>query len=136
MPFVRIPDARNPRSPALSNSVILPPPPQAHDYELSSSPSAAPPPLALAATARAGASLPSAAPPPAAPILPTTRPAARPRASLLDLPSAGGNPLAGYEAPRETLWQRSLIVFVVALAVVGLFALGAIAFGFLGKTGW
>ena len=55
---------------------------------------------------------------------------------MLDLPSVGGNPLAGYEAPRETFWQRSLIVFVVALAVVGLFALGAIAFGFLGKTGW
>lgn len=147
-------DVRNPHSNVLSNSVILPPPPQASDFELSSSPSTAPPPLALAATARAGSSpgVPAVLPPgraatsggaaAAGPVaIPagaaralTTKPAARSTASLLDLPSA--DPLAGYEAPREGYLQRFLIVFVVALAVVGLFALGAIALGFLGKTGW
>ncbi len=166
LPFVRIPDARNPRSSTLSNSVILPPPPQPHDYELTSSPAGAPAPLPLADTARATAAHAAAsraaasqlAASPAAvraashpgaqrtaphavaagslaPALPTTRPPAQPRPSLLDLPSTGGNPLAGYEAPRETFWQRSLIVFVVALAVVGLFALGAIASGFLRMPG-
>jgi hypothetical protein len=53
---------------------------------------------------------------------------------LTDLPSA--NPFEGFEAPRETFVQRFLIVFVVALAVVGLFALAAMAFGILGKIGW
>jgi hypothetical protein len=148
-------DVRNPHSNVLSNSVILPPPPQASDFELSSSPSTAPPPLELAATARAGSVPGGAIPLPggaataggataaggAAGAIPggaarslTTKPAARAAASLLDLPSA--DPLAGYEAPREGYLQRFLIVFVVALAVVGLFALCAIAFGFLGKTGW
>ena len=57
-----------------------------------------------------------------------------PQPLLTDLPSV--NPFAGFEAPSESLAQRSLIVFIVALAVVGLFALAAVAFGFLGKTGW
>jgi hypothetical protein len=152
--FAGMGDVRNPHSSVLSNSVILPPPPQASDFELSSSPSTAPPPLALAATARAG-SVPGglAVPVPGGPAtsggaatpgpvaIPvvvarslTTKPAPRAAASLLDLPSA--DPLAGYEAPREGYLQRFLIVFVVALAVVGMFALCAIAFGFLGKTGW
>lgn len=57
-----------------------------------------------------------------------------PQPLLTDLPSV--NPFAGFEAPSESFAQRSLIVFIVALAVVGLFALAAVAFGFLGKTGW
>ena len=60
------------------------------------------------------------------------RPAA-PQPLFGSLPSA--NPFAGFEAPSESFAQRFLIVFIVALAVVGLFALAAIAFGFLGKTG-
>jgi hypothetical protein len=39
-------------------------------------------------------------------------------------------------APPPSLFQRWLVVIVVALAVVGLCSLAAIAFGFLGKTGW
>jgi len=57
-------------------------------------------------------------------------PRAPARPLLSDLPSA--NPFEGFEAPRESFAQRSLIVFVVALAVVGLFALAAMAFGLLG----
>lgn len=96
---------------------MLPPPPQPADYEPPSSRSS-PPPLPPAFAAVTAASVPRA-----------------PAATLLtDLPSA--NPFEGFEAPRETFLQRFLIVFVVALAVVGLLALGALAFGFLGKTGW
>jgi hypothetical protein len=102
-------------------SVMLPPPPQAADYEPASSPSSLPP--------APGVDLP----PGAAATAPAAVRAAAP-ALLTDLPSA--NPFEGFEAPRETFVQRFLIVFVVALAVVGLFALAAMAFGLLGKTGW
>jgi hypothetical protein len=102
-------------TPVPSSGVMLPPPPQPGDYEPASSPSLLPP----------GPRFPSPAVV-AGPVVP--RAPARPL--LSDLPSA--NPFEGFEAPRESFAQRSLIVFVVALAVVGLFALAAMAFGFLG----
>ena len=46
------------------------------------------------------------------------------------------DPFAGFVAPPPSLFQRWLVVVVVALAVVGLCSLAAIALGFLGKTGW
>jgi hypothetical protein len=99
---------------------MLPPPPQAADFEPASSPSSLPPaPLRSVRPGPAGA---------------TSAAARAPAQVLLNLPSA--NPFEGFEAPKETFVQRFLIVFVVALAVVGLFALAALAFGFLGKTGW
>jgi hypothetical protein len=103
-------------TPAPSSGVMLPPPPQPGDYELASSPSSLPPsPRSRAQSSMVG--------PPLAPRAPA-------RPLLSDLPSA--NPFEGFEAPRESFAQRSLIVFVVALAVVGLFALAALAFGLLG----
>lgn len=102
-------------TPVPSSGVMLPPPPQPGDYELTSSPSSLPPTPAYQRPAvAAGAHVV-----PRAPVRPL----------LSDLPSA--NPFEGFEAPRESFAQRSLIVFVVALAVVGLFALAALAFGFL-----
>jgi hypothetical protein len=100
---------------------MLPPPPQAGDYEPASSPSSVPPAPRppSAPSAAAGRERRVVARAPAPPL-------------LTELPSA--NPFEGFEAPRETFAQRFLIVFVVALAVVGMFALAAIAFGFLGKT--
>jgi hypothetical protein len=57
------------------------------------------------------------------------------RPSVLDeLPTS--DPFAGFVAPPPSVAQRWLVVVVVALAVVGLCSLTAIAFGFLGKTGW
>ncbi len=102
-------------TPVPTSGVMLPPPPQPGDYELSSaSPSSLPPAPRFQSTASGPPLVPRA---PARPL-------------LSDLPSA--NPFEGYEAPRETFAQRSLIVFVVALAVVGMFALAAMAFGLLG----
>lgn len=101
-------------TPVPKSGVMLPPPPQPGDYELSSSPSSLPPAPRFQSVA---------AGPPVVPRAPA-------RPLLSDLPSA--NPFEGYEAPRETFAQRSLIVFVVALAVVGIFALAAMAFGLLG----
>jgi hypothetical protein len=103
-------------TPVPSSGVRLPPPPQPGDYELASSPSSLPPSPRFQ--------------PPAAVAAPPVVPRAPARPLLSDLPSA--NPFEGFEAPRESFAQRSLIVFVVALAVVGLFALAALAFGFLG----
>jgi len=101
---------------------MLPPPPQPADYEPPSTPSSLPPaPRVASAPAAAAVAATRAPPAPARPL-------------LTDLPSA--NPFEGFEAPRETFVQRFLIVFVVALAVVGLFALAAMAFGLLGKIGW
>jgi hypothetical protein len=57
-----------------------------------------------------------------------------PEPALDELPAP--NPFAGFVAPPPSLAQRWLVVVVVALAVVGLCSLAAIAFGFLGKTGW
>jgi hypothetical protein len=109
----------------LSIGLMLPPPPQPGDYDPPSSPTAeAPLPQ--------GSPEAAPAPPRLAPRMSVPRISAPPL--LIDLPSA--NPFEGFEAPRETFAQRSLIVFVVALAAVGLFALAAIALGFLGKTGW
>jgi hypothetical protein len=51
-----------------------------------------------------------------------------------DLPTI--NPFAGFEAPRDSWLRRAAIIFVVALALVGVCALAAIAFGLLGKRGW
>ena len=116
--------------------VMLPPPPQPGDYEPASAPSSIPPaprpqpsPAVSSGAASGRASAVASA---------RNRPTV-PRAPapplLSELPSA--NPFEGFEAPRESFAQRFLIVFVVALAVVGMFALAAIAFGFLGKTtGW
>jgi len=113
--------------------LMLPPPPRPQDYEPASSPvasrfgagSVAPPPLrasievpATMRRTRPPASRPSAAPPP----------------PLHDLPTA--DPFAGFVAPPPSFAQRGLVVVVVALAVVGVCALVAIAFGLLGKTGW
>jgi hypothetical protein len=53
---------------------------------------------------------------------------------LDELPTS--DPFAGFVAPPPSVAQRWLVVIVVALAVVGLCSLAAIAFGFLGKTGW
>jgi hypothetical protein len=103
-------------TPVPSSGVMLPPPPQPGDYEPASSPSSLPPSPRLQAPA-------AVAGPPIVPRAPA-------RPLLSDLPSA--NPFEGFEAPRESFAQRSLIVFVVALAVVGLFARAALAFGFLG----
>jgi len=101
-------------TPVPSSGVMLPPPPQPGDYEPASSPSSLPPGPRFQSIA---------AGPPVVPRAPA-------RPLLSDLPSA--NPFEGFEAPRESFAQRSLIVFVVALAVVGLFALAAMAFGLLG----
>jgi hypothetical protein len=107
-----LPDLRN---------VMLPPRPGPGDFDPPSSPS-----TASGAAAGLGRS--------AAPLgHPAVRPPA-PQPLFGSLPSA--NPFAGFEAPSESFAQRFLIVFIVALAVVGVFALAAIAFGFLGKTGW
>jgi hypothetical protein len=106
---------------AVRSSVMLPPPPQAGDYEPASSPSPVPPAPRPPSSPSAAAGVERRA---------VARVPARPL--LTELPSA--NPFEGFEAPRETFAQRFLIVFVVALAVVGMFALAAIAFGFLGKT--
>jgi hypothetical protein len=102
-------------------SVMLPPRPGPGDFDPPSSPVTA---QGAAADIRSSAEpwRPSLARPPA------------PQPLLTDLPSV--NPFAGFEAPSDSFAQRSLIVFIVALAVVGLFALAAIAFGFIGKTGW
>ena len=102
-------------------SLMLPPRPGPGDFDPPSSPA-----TAQGALPDLRTSSPSWVPS-------RTRPPA-PQPLLTELPSA--NPFAGFEAPSESFAQRSLIVFIVALAVVGLFALAAIAFGFLGKTGW
>jgi hypothetical protein len=119
--------------PPLSTGVMLPPPPQPGDYEPASAPSSVPPAPQLQSSPAVtpGATTLGVAARPGKPIAP--RAPAPPL--LTELPSA--NPFEGFEAPRETFAQRFLIVFIVALAVFGMFALAAIAFGFLGKTtGW
>jgi hypothetical protein len=65
---------------------------------------------------------------------PLSRHAAERPHTLAELPTA--DPFAGFVAPAPSVAQRWLVVVVVALAVVGLCSLAAIAFGFLGKTGW
>jgi hypothetical protein len=115
------------------SALILPPPPGAGDFEPASSPSAAaPPPLPGGLAASHAPPLPGQPPalsPPwtratVAPLLPASP----------ELPTI--NPFAGFEAPRDSWLRRLAIIFVVALALVGVCALAAIAFGLLGKRGW
>ncbi|HWO09907.1 MAG TPA: hypothetical protein VNN80_10525, partial [Polyangiaceae bacterium] len=65
---------------------------------------------------------------------PMARYSVPPAPPLDELPAS--DPFAGFAAPTPSAAQRWLVVVVVALAVVGLCSLTAIAFGFLGKTGW
>jgi hypothetical protein len=115
--------------------VILPPPPQPQDYE--AAPASMPPPLTtrpslpLRATIDAPSSLSRTQPPTTRAII---RAAVASQEAEDGLPTA--DPFAGFVAPPPSLAQRWLIVMVVALAVVGLCSLAAIAFGYLGKTGW
>lgn len=109
-------------------SVILPPPPGAGDFQPASGPDSAPPPAPVpSAPLRALAS-------PAAPSPVASRSVVKGPQAVDELPSV--NPFAGFEAPRESWGRRSVIVFTLALALVGLCGLVAIAFGFLGKRGW
>lgn len=137
-----VPDAAPPpNAPSLSISVsraslpgvMLPPAPEPRDYELdaslgslsSSSLRATIEPLR--ATIEPPNSLARTRPP-------LTRRAPEVQPSLDELPLS--DPFAGFVAPPPSPLQRWLVVIVVALAVVGLCSLAAIAFGFLGKTGW
>lgn len=108
-------------------AVMLPPAPESRDYEpdpsLGVASSGAPP---LRATIEPPSSLARTRPPQ------MRRPGDSP--ALDELPRS--DPFAGFVAPPPSLMQRWLVVIVVALAVVGLCSLAAIAFGFLGKTGW
>jgi hypothetical protein len=119
-----------PSSRASLPSVMLPPAPQPEDFELASSPAMtalAPP---LRATIEPSASLARTRPP-----MSSMSEHTFPMDTAFDeLPAA--DPFAGFVAPPPSLAQRWLVVIVVALAVVGLCSLAAIAFGFLGKTGW
>jgi hypothetical protein len=113
--------------------LILPPPPRPQDYEPASSPVAtrsSPPPLraSIEPPAASRRTRPPASRPTASRITPPPPP------SLHDLPTS--DPFAGFVAPPPSIAQRGLVVVVVALAVVGVCALVAIAFGLLGKTGW
>jgi hypothetical protein len=110
--------------------VILPPAPQPEDFELASSPALPTVAQPLRATIEPSASLARTRPPMSS-ISQRTLPA---DTAFDELPAA--DPFAGFVAPPPSLAQRWLVVIVVALAVVGLCSLAAIAFGFLGKTGW
>jgi len=137
-----VPDAAPPpTAPSLSISasrsslpgVMLPPAPEPRDYEADAAIGSAPAPSSLRgafeplrATIEPPSSLARTRPP-------LTRRAAEPPA-LEELPLS--DPFAGFVAPPPSLFQRWLVVIVVALAVVGLCSLADIAFGFLGKTGW
>jgi hypothetical protein len=138
-----IPDAAPPpTAPSLSVSVsraslpgvILPPAPEPRDYEADASIRSMPAlsPLRssiepLRVTIEPPSSLARTRPP-------LTRRAVEQPPPLDELPQS--DPFAGFVAPPPSLFQRWLVVMVVALAVVGLCSLAAIAFGFLGKTGW
>jgi hypothetical protein len=146
-----VPDAAPPpTAPSLSISVnrsslpgvMLPPAPEPRDYEPDAS--LGPASTGAASIGRVPASSPLRAieplratiEPPSS--LARTRPPVTRRAAepppLEELPVS--DPFAGFVAPPPSLLQRWLVVIVVALAVVGLCSLAAIAFGFLGKTGW
>jgi hypothetical protein len=118
---------------AMLPAVMLPPAPEPRDYELDAPSGSVPAssPLRasiepLRATIEPPSSLARTRPP-------LTRRDAEP-AALEELPVS--DPFAGFVAPPPSLFQRWMVVIVVALAVVGLCSLAAIAFGFLGKTGW
>jgi hypothetical protein len=114
--------------------VMLPPAPEPRDYELDPSigsrPSASPPLRPTIEPLRSAMDSPAS--------LARTRPPLTRRAPepppIEELPVS--DPFAGFVAPPPSLFQRWLVVIVVALAVVGLCSLTAIALGFLGKTGW
>ena len=113
--------------------LILPPPPRPQDYEPASSPVASrPSPPPLRASIESSGALLRTRPP--ASLSTASRISAPPPPSLHDLPTS--DPFAGFVAPPPSIAQRGLVVVVVALAVVGVCALVAIAFGLLGKTGW
>ncbi|HVZ33284.1 MAG TPA: hypothetical protein VG963_12715 [Polyangiaceae bacterium] len=115
------------------SALILPPPPGAGDFEPASSPSAAAPPPLPGSLVSGHAPAPSPQVPALSP--PWMRATTAPLMSAPpDLPTI--NPFAGFEAPRDSWLRRSVIIFVVALALVGVCALAAIAFGLIGKRGW
>ena len=127
------------------DGLMLPPPPQPADFEPPSSPALSvgisPASLGMTLPPRAPGGGPGGSRPRVPGMATPQRPAGigavrrpAPLPLLSDLPSV--DPFAGFAAPPPSAAQRWIVVFVVALAVVGLFALGAIAFGFLGKTGW
>jgi hypothetical protein len=117
------------RSPSTSgSSVMLPPPPQAGDYEVSS-PSSFPPAVVRSELQESG-TMP--VPERRADPLGVSRPA--PQAEFLgDIPSV--DPFAGFVAAPPSFVERWLVVLIVALALVGAAALAAIAFGYLGRPG-
>jgi hypothetical protein len=109
--------------------VILPPPPQPQDYEPAPPSMPMRPSLPLRATIEPPSSLSRTRPP-------MSRAGQVPDEANEDGDLPMSDPFAGFVAPPPSVAQRWLVVVVVALAVVGLCSLAAIAFGFLGKTGW
>ncbi len=117
---------RTPPTPVvLPSGMMLPPPPRPEDFDPPSSPGA----LRLSLPLRATIEQPA----PAAWVVSPKVKSGRTAPLLSDLPAS--DPFTGFIAPEPSFLQRWLVVLVVALAVVGLFCLGAIALGFLGKTG-
>ncbi len=113
---------------ANGSSVMLPPPPQAGDYEVSS-PSSFPPAVVRSELQKSGTML-----------VPERRAdplgvsgQARGADLLRDMPSV--DPFAGFVAAPPSFLERWLVVLIVALALVGAAALAAIALGYLGRPG-